>query len=344
MFDLKTARRALWEHASQVKYENANGQDYYNFNLKLAQVLEIFFSIGTWKDGWKRATLTASFSEGIGTTITLPRGFATLESYEPVPGCPFPIYSRFHEMFSTCCVSSNGGTKPDTDCWGCGSAAKVYNDAAQTFVIPSGTFRLRFLTTNLEVEPSGEMPSLTLMGGLDQDGNEIFSVTQRDFTDDMTVSQQYTQVPFIQKTVTNEPVYVYAVDVVTADQTLIAVYAPGETTPAYRQYLVTGLKDGDTVSCICKMQMVIPVADNDIVFPNHLGALTLGLQAIQYRNVNDPTRYAEAMGPNYPLLKDRAPWGAIDLLDAELASLQVAELPGFNVSPNFGAGSIPNLI
>jgi hypothetical protein len=326
----------LWNDASLVAYENATEQDFYNFDLKLAQVLERFFTFGTWKSCWRRTTLRVYADETHGALLTLPRGFETCEQFQPACIEKAPIYSRFHEFAGFCCLTSNGQNRRG---WiPCESGLKLYSDSAQTFRIPEGTFTLKIYGTETL---SGQ---IKFSGGLDQNGVELFSTETLTITSGPTSgSQEFTQLPFIQKTVTTNPVYLVAVDVDTSEESAIGVYAPGETIPEYRQYLISAGADGDSVNCICKLKLVIPTSQNDIVVPNNIGALKQGLKALQYEEKSDQERAGRAWGPNYPRDNPGVLAGAIDLLDAELESLSEAEIPQFNMV-EYGAGTVVNVI
>jgi hypothetical protein len=206
---------------------------------------------------------------------------------------------------------------------------RLVDENAQTFIVPSGTFTLRAVAT--EVNATG----LTLIGGFDQNAKELFGeITLPLINGVANGSQQYTKLPHIEKAVTSNAVLLYAVDTTTAVATLIGSYAPGETLPTYRQYNVAGItsstSDPPVVSAICKLGFVAAVSANDIIVPGMIGALKLGLMAIQYEDKTDPANAKIYMG------------NAIALLDAELEELQSAEQPLFAVSENFGAGSIHN--
>ena len=84
-------------------------------------------------------------------------------------------------------------------------------------------------------------------------------------------------------------------------------------------------------------------SDDDEVIPSNLGALKLGLMALQYEDKSDPERAALFFGPNYPERTGRMA-GALDLLDKEREEAEQAEVPAIVFHTNFGAGNVPNLI
>ncbi len=277
---------------------------------------------------WKRPVLQV-----FGSILTLPRGFDTCRGAESAHGAPLPLYSSFHSFVAY-------GRTHWLD-WGTGfmhHGLTLIDEAAQTFVHPEGTYTLRAVAT--EVNSTG----ITLIGGFDQNDVEVLgSITLPLANGATNTTQQYTKLPEIQKVVTAGAVSLYSVDTTTSVATLIAVYAPGETIPAYRQYRVGHGMDGKCVHTLCKLGFEPAISPNDIVMPAHVGALKLGLQALQFEDKTDPTNAGLYWGPNYPARNPGKPYGAVDLLDSEIDELDGAETPAFNVSPNFGAGSVINV-
>lgn len=270
---------------------------------------------------WRRINL-ASYS-GV---VTLPRGVDTCRQIRPCFGVSFPIYSQFHHGagWGSCCDSISLAQ--------CGSGGQTLIDEnAQTFRIPTGTYTLRAVATE------AADPGLTFQGGFDADGNERFSTESlaliNGSSDGTTL---YTALPYIRKVVTAGAVSLYSVDTTTLEPTLIANYAPGETIPEYRQYSGFGCTadeedDPQVVSAICKLALVLAVASDDLVIPGNIGALKLGLMAIQFEDKVDPANAKIYMQD------------ALDLLDSELKELDSAEQAAFMVSPHFGCGSIVNV-
>lgn len=330
MFNLATCRRFLWNYASNVDYASATPEDVFQWDAKLVQTLERFYTLGTWRGMWKRPVLRV-----YNNTLTLPRGFDTCTGAYSCAG-PFPIYSRF-DLFAAdgpYYFGPNGTEDP------CDYELNLISDNAQTFINPSGTYTLRIVAT----EPAAIAGGFTLSGGFDQNGYELFGTISLDIINGASnTTQQFTELPQIQKALTQNSVYLYSVDTTTAVATLIAVYAPGETSPAYRQYSIGAIGDGGLVRAMCKLKLAIPVADTDFVIPANMGAIKLGLLSIQYEDKNDWERAGQAMGPNYPAQNAGRPNGAIDLLDSEVQELHQAEIPVFAVNSSFGAGTVPTI-
>lgn len=340
MLILSTCRRALWNYGSSVPYTTATPTDIGQFDARLNQVVERFFTLGTWRSMWKRPILKI-----FGHTLTIPRGFDTCSGADPVHGTPFPIYSQFHSF----AAQGRGGSWG----WDWGGAAgsgwggraghphyglHLIDESAQTFVRPTGTYFIRAVATEVAD------PGVLLTGGYDQNGDELFgSINLTLINGPHDTTQQFTKLPEIQKVVTQNPVSLYSVDTTTSVATLIANYAPGETIPNYRQYSVGGGTDGQLVRAICKLGFTPVVAENDIVLPGHIGALKLGLMALAFEDKVDMKNAGLYWGPNYPERRPGQPYGAIDLLDSEIGKLDEAEQPAFMVDSMFGAGSVPNV-
>jgi hypothetical protein len=331
MLDLSYARRALWAYGSNVPYSTANSTQIAEFDFRLMQVVERFFSLGTWKNMWRRLNLTI-----YDCRLTLPRGFDTLRS---ISACnnSVPIYSQFHRF------AADGITVDPVGASGRWSTGiRLVDEHAQTFRIPSGTFTLRAVAT--EVNADG----FTFIGGYDQDDNELFgAITLAFINGAANTTQQFTRLPEIKKAVTTHPVLLYAVDTTTAVATLISSLAPGETIPNYRQYSVEGIYGADTdtdpvVSAICKLGFVAAIADTDLVIPGNVGALKLGLQALAFEEKVDPDNAGKYWGPNFPSQNPGKMSGAVDLLDSELDELTAGEASVFQFDRDWGAGSVHN--
>jgi len=313
---LGTCRKALWNYASSVPYSTASMADVASFDSKLAQVVERFFTVGTWKSMWYRLTLSV-----YDNTLTIPRGFDTCRYVEACAG-PVPMYSQFHRFAGFGIAFDPVFTNP--------SGLKLIDENAQTFRIPIGTYRLRAVATE------AADPGMSFTGGFDADGNEIFATENLVLVNGSSnATTIYTGLPYIKKVPTANSVLLYSVDTTSTIATLIASYAPGETIPEYRQYaggcITSTTDDPPTVNAICKIAFVPAITANDLVIPGLIGALKLGLMSIQFEDKVDPTNADTYMNR------------AIALLDSELKELDMGEQPAFFVSPNFGAGSVFNV-
>jgi hypothetical protein len=302
-------------------------QRYRRVRFSPMQVVERFFSLGTWRNMWRRLDLTV-----YDNTLTIPRGFDTCRAIGACGGGPAPIYSQFHRFAGYgVAVDPVGNFGPIGSDWFGG--LRLIDESAQTFRKPTGTFTLR------AVAQEANATGFTFIGGRDQNGTELFGQTTLAFVNGAADgTQQYTRLPEIQKAVTSKAVLLYSVDTTSGVATLLASYAPGETIPSYRQYSAHGLttdnnQDGisdQTLSAICKLAFCPALSPNDLVIPGNLGSLKLGLMSLGYEEHTDPQ--------NAKIYMDNA----IALLDAELGELEGAEAPAMNFSRDYGCGSIPS--
>lgn len=336
LLTLADARPALWKYASSVPIENATDQQTRDFDAALNRLLQRLISEGSWRGCHRRVTLRT-----YGNTLTLPRNLSTCLGADPVStnstsciGFPLRIYSRWFEFAAQGPGLTSGSARA------CSVRGLIpITDMAQTFSDPTGTFYLRAKSTKASTR------GFTLVGGLDDNADIIQGSVKLEIANGTTTTtQKYTEMPFIEKSPTAASVEFYSVDTTTAVETLLCVYAPSETVPAYKRYSIPSASDGDTFACICKLAFVPVVNDTDLVIPSMIDALILGLMSQQFRDRNDPERSALYMGPNFPGKSDSTAKplmaGAIDVLDSDLAEDEAAEIPMIQFPATFGAGNV----
>ncbi len=342
---LGQSRPLLWKYVSNVAYSSAGEEDIQNFDSTLNRLCQRLFSEGTWRTCYRRVTLRT-----YGNKLTLPRNLFTCLGVDPIcnsnpwsVGYSLHIYSRFAEfatqgpgLTSDCArACAIRGLIPVSD------TAQTFADPPQLSTDPVGVFTLRAKST----KASGR--GITLVGGLDENGEIIEGNVKLDIANGTTTTtQQYTEMPFIEKAVTGAHVEFYSVDT-TNGETLLAVYAPSETVPSYKRYVIPSAADGDTFACLCKLAFVPAINDSDLIIPSTVDALILGLQSFQYRDKNDAERSALYFGPNFPGKGDSSAKpvmkGAVDVLDSDLSEDELGEQPPFQMSPGYACSGIPNL-
>ncbi len=328
---LADARPKLWKYASSVPFDSASDDQIAEFDSTLNRLCERILIEGKWRGCFKRITLRT-----YNNTLTLPRNLDYCIGVDPITsswsafGFPLNIYSRWFEF-----AASGPGLTAECAV-SCSLRGLIsVSDNAQTFADPEGTFYLRSKSTR-----GG---SFTLIGGLDENGNPINRNVRLHITNGTTTTtQKYTEMPFIEKSETSASVELYSVDTTTAVETLLCVYAPSEIIPAYTRYIIPGAQDGNTFACLCKLKFVTAIADTDIIIPSVTDALILGLMSFQFRDKNDAERSALYFGPNYPETTGKMS-GCIDVLDSDLAELTSTQMPMFNVSRDYAAGTIRNV-
>lgn len=340
LLTLAQARPVLWRYQSNVPYESASDSDLKSFDATLNRLCERFLVEGKFRNCFRRVTLTT-----YNNTLTLPRNLSTCLGCDPVDSsgnsCGFPLhnYSRWFEF----AASGPGFTSDSARACAIRGLIPV-SDSAQTFADPVGTFYLRAKST----KASGR--GFTLVGGRDENGDPIDGEIKLEIANGTTTTtQQYTEMPFIEKAVTGASVSFYsftpAVNIGDVDvETLLCVYAPSETVPQYKRYVIPSAADGSTFACLCKLAFVPAINDSDLIIPSVTDALILGLMSFQFRDKNDAERSALYMGPNYPGKGDSTAKplmaGAVDVLDSDRAEDDAAELPIFQVSHDYACTGI----
>lgn len=166
----------------------------------------------------------------------------------------------------------------------------------------------------LRVTCVGETTSDFEVHGLDADGRDIYtnSDAQRGqlltFNAVVSGSTYFTTITEISKPVTGKIAYLYAV-YADASEELIGIYAPGETVPRYRAYLVQEAQseDGDStmsVSALCQLRHIDLVADNDICPIGNFRALKNAVRHIHWEREEDPKRSETALDTAIKFLND----------------------------------------
>jgi len=334
---LADARQTLWRYApgsdgTAVPYASRTAADKLAVDTAINQTLQRFLTMGKWKGDTVRARFRVNNSQ-----ITLPSTLECVlgatpirdtdadEDGENVP--PYAIYSEMHEFLTS------GPGNPSTECM---YGLVDLGFSFPTFIDPTGEFYIRVVSTTNE---SGA-PTI-LFKGLDASSNMVYTAgvegcsltISATANTAVTSSQSFTAIASWQKSAaTTGVIRVYSVDTTTGDATLLVVIPPGKTTSGYHRYRVPDGDLGDTIECLCKRAYVAAVADNDIIVPNNIGALKLGMMALQYEDKNDMDRARQYMAE------------AVSLLNSELDQFRGdSVLPSVQFRPGFGGGAILNI-
>lgn len=312
---LADARLKLWKYGSDQPYTGRTQAQEDEFDAKLNQVIEELLLRGKWRNTMRRVRIP--IFDG---NITLPRYLQSCSGVKLLAvdedeccGSPLLIYSSFHEFFHGPC--------PACDCDG---AAHPSSQLAQTFRDPEPGFTLRSKSTVAD-------DAIKLIGGTDADDNEYFdSVDLAIINGTSNQARVYNTLPMIQKPVTTAKVELYSV--IAGTETLIAVYAPGETVPAYTRYTVT-TEDSDAPACIaqCKLAFVPVVEDSDIIYPGVIHALKAGLKAVQREDKEEPEQAAKWWAQ------------AQDALDNDRQQLDGDTFTEFHVRRGVNFGDMPQI-
>lgn len=322
----------------------------------LAAVCETFFQEGKWARTtmkWKGLSTSASFSiqrDICGQTFfTLPRNMLCLlagaygqSNIQPSPNyrvqfSTSPVQGLWHQF-------GNSGRGISDEYWGRGILD--LSDGWTTFADILTPSYLRVITETTETNSTN-----VLFRGLDQNGNQIYSgsgagttigcVLNIGASTQTQTTQVFGSAPYtVQKPVTNGPINLYSVDIVTGIATLIAVYAPGETSPGYRRYALGGTGYGNqpyttqpcpyvTVQAIVKRRFVEALAPSDEVIPGNIPAITSGFQGWRY-DIQGDTKTAD------PYWEE-----AIHRLNSELTEYNGAATPQIIFQRDTGLARMP---
>ena len=316
LLTLATVREKLWSYANNtVSYASATQTQLDDATFRINQVCENFLNSGKWTGSIRRIVIP--IYDGY---ITLPRELGTILGIKLLTDrgctCVSQIYTKFHEFahnVPNCCST---GTYP-------------ISETAQTFITPTAPFTFR-------VKSTVTAGTIKFIGGWDEDDEEIFTTDTVNIVNgevDGTVT--YGAMPMtggIQKSVTTVPVELYSVD---GDgvETLIAVYGPNETVPAYKKYKVPEWNPNfQSVLVQGKLAYVEAVNDTDIIIPSNWGALKLGLKALRSEDTEEDDS------------ADKDWQRAYDRLNSQVTEAEGdSEFPMWRVSSDFAAGGVPNL-
>lgn len=329
---LAGVRQALWDKASDVPFSTATLTQKQSVDSVINQVTERFLAQGKWRGSIVR-TLLPVLNNG---QITLPDSLGTILGCRPFTdfnGCgncwqqAFTIYSQWHDF------SPSGSTWPGCNSRGLiplGQGWPVFQDA------PTSPFYVKVIADLVE----GGSPTI-LLRGLDQyagviyqaGGTEGISVPITNASPQQTTQQFNLLSYWVKSAPTAGQVRLHSVDVATGNETAMVIITPGKTVSGYRRYGIPGATNGDVVEAICKRAYVPAISDNDQVVPSNLGAMKLGMMALQYEDRNDMDNARLYMGE------------ALALLDADQAEFNGdSEYPTFQMAADYGAGSIVNVM
>jgi len=113
----------------------------------------------------------------------------------------------------------------------------------------------------------------------------------------------------------------------------LSVYVPEDTAPSFRRYKVSSLLPLTHVRAVCKRRFIPVDGDKDeLVIPGNLGALKLGMLAINYENKNDLERaedYWQKAFSTLNLEMREFRGGAINRGQIDPSSFQIRRLRNF---------------
>ena len=112
-------------------------------------------------------------------------------------------------------------------------------------------------------------------------------------------TEVFSRITSIIKPVTTGDVAIYAF----GETNPLSVFTPTDTVPSFRRYKVSSLNPDLSVRAVCKRRFVPLAGDKDeLVVPSNLGALKLGMLAVNYENKNDLERAQDFWGKAFSTL------------------------------------------
>lgn len=143
--------------------------------------------------------------------------------------------------------------------------------------------------------------------GLDADGNPVYDNDGRlgetldlEFTPQQT-SASFSKVTNIIMPATFGQKRIWAAT--SPSSTALSTYAPAETNPQYRRYRLPATDK--TVIGTCKLRFLPLQGETEPVIPNNIGALKMGLMALNYEDANDMATADTFWGKCFMLLDDQ---------------------------------------
>lgn len=322
---LAQARQTLFKYGSEIPFASATASDKAEVDAILNQVQDRLVNSGKW-----RGLIVRAIFNIYNYQITLPHTLEAVLGAFPVDdddenyGHPMGIYSQWYEF-----TTNADGKTVDS-----GPAGMI--DLGEGFC----TFRDP-PTTPFYVKAQSDLAETSktiLLRGLDEDGNLIFTAPSTEgvsLTVDSTgntTTQQFTFLSYwVKSAATNGIVRLWAVDVTTAVETLIAIIVPQKTVSGYRRYKLPW--EIERVEVIAKRAFVAAVVDNDPLMISNTGALKLGMMALQYEDKNDRDRAKQYWND-----------AEVELEKAQVEFAGDSVMPILQVAGDYGAGSILTLL
>lgn len=274
---LKQARKALYKSIREARdpYDPAVLE---TINL----ILERIYTMGKWKRGYVEVSLTQYDGQ-----VTLPRYCQSLLFYRQ-NRFPCMIKNQWFEWQQ----------------WGCGYRDESQQNLIESYDKGAGYCSFRDFSSPRQLrvkalEAEDAEISVTLQG-IDSNDQRIYTtdpyarhpingegVTLTAGTGDTTFT--FKEFKGFVKPVTRGYIEVWTINPDTnADETMIAVYDPGEENPDYRRYKVGNVDQTHiTLHGLCKLKYTPLQSETDIVIPDNVGALKQAITALQFEDASD---------------------------------------------------------
>ncbi len=286
------------------------------FIPELNQVIERLNNYGIWKDACNN-TVFQSVPSGI---ITLPRRSQSVVG-ATVYGIPTLTFSQFHAYQEL----GYAWLDPlQTGSYGLIDMGDDYCTQADFATGTSGTLKA-------VISSATDAAKVIRLYGRDASGNQIYDttgvegITLTTANPSASTTQVFSSLTGMQIAATFVGSWRLYSTIAGVD-TQLGYYEPGETSPVYRRYKVGVLSGENTVRCLCKRRFIPVVAESDWVHPGSIGALKLGLQALNQETLDG-------------MDKSDGLWArAIKTLDEELKNVRGSIKVNFPYTDRIGLG------
>jgi hypothetical protein len=243
------------------------------------RLLERFVNEGKWVGTVVQASITAYEDANANKFITLPRHLETCIRAGNAGYQTRSVQSEWYQYLP----QGRGIRKSD----------QAYNGPVQDMGTGFTTFRdlttaSRLTLSSSQTECTG---SYIWIRGKDANGDKIFSTVDEDIVEGIrldlgsgtqTTSQTFSEIYGVEKTVTTGTI------TLAAGATTLAKYESGERVINYRRYMVD--KNWDAAQGMFKRVHCWATSDNDLLYPDCLEAIKLGLIAINAEEKGDVER------------------------------------------------------
>jgi len=256
------------------------------------------------EEGWHGGYVHMLFNvpvNNLTATLTTPREIARVDVLDI---CTRPRFIRngFYEylMFGT-------GHKPQPCNPACGNIAQAF----ERDNVPTLTDFPTSVPQQIRIYPSNaaDAGKIVQVQGTDQNGNVVYSIDN--ITGQAIIGEQvilklpfsmalfsYQNITGLLKDPTVGPVTIFTVDPHSGQQTQLSAMEPGETTAAYRRYLLNGLPCSCCpqsspsgivqIDAQCKLDFVPVVNDSDYLTIQSVPALIAQCQSIKWSTIDAP--------------------------------------------------------
>jgi hypothetical protein len=257
------ARDLLYEHVGV-----GNPMDE-KFLRTLNQLLQRFIDSGLWTKSEFQCELSAPSGY-----VTLPRRASALLGFRVSNQAPRRIYALAHEF------NEVGPGSHDFDRTMV-SVVEMSDACVHTDLTEESEVFLRVQADDVGI--GGE----AILRGYDVDGNRLYSPDGEDGLRVTLVSGDANVFGDVAKIDSLTLPLMSKYCTLLTGTTELGIYEPGESDPSYRRYKIGAIPASCTVTALCSRRHVDLVNEEDLVFPDNVGALKHGLIALRLEDTSD---------------------------------------------------------